>query len=207
MITVRNTFAAMAVALSGLVVLPSAARAEGPWYLNLSAGYLQFQDLDITDDGTKGTIEYEGGYAINAGVGYRVTKNLRAELELGYGSSSIDGFKTLGLSFPMNADVDMWSLTANVFYDFDTGSAFRPYVGLGAGVAHTEIGDAIVAGVPAPGDESDDFTMLGEVGASFDVRPGLALVPAYRYMHVFSSESDTDDSTAHVFKIGVRFDL
>jgi opacity protein-like surface antigen len=87
------------------------------------------------------TFPLQSGYVIGAALGTHLTPNLRGEVEVSYDAHSANGTSTAirggGGTF---TDTDTGTFnTLNVFgnlwYDFNTGSSFTPYLGGGAGVA------------------------------------------------------------------------
>ena len=197
--------ASAALLVSCAALAPGAANAQ--FYVSGSAGYLQERDLDVTSGGTTGTFEFDPGAAINLAVGYKLPVGLRLEGELGYARSSLDKLKVGGTSVPFTGDIDIFTATANAFYDFNTGTAFTPYVGGGIGVAHQDVGTvtAPTLGVAFAGGDSTDFVWLIEAGVSYALNRNFSIVPAYRFMQIQDGGSGADDSSFHVFKIGLRY--
>ena len=80
------------------------------------------------------------------------------------------------------------AMMVNGYYDFDTGSAVTPYVGLGVGAArtsHTDSTDNITS-------RQWNFAYQGIVGASYAVNDQMSVSLDYRY---FATAKPTYDST------------
>jgi len=73
-----------------------------------------------------------------------------------------------------------------------------PYVGGGLDLASIESSSG--------GNDATNFTWHGEIGASFDLGPQLAIVPAYRFEWIDNDGLLSDDPvTSHAFRLGARF--
>lgn len=201
----RLALATLAAALLATPALAQDKLSTG-WYGTLSGAYLQPEDSDANNGLT---LEFDDGYAIYAAAGYRFPNNFRAEAELGYGNTDLDSVKGRGGSANLNGDVDSFTATGAVYYDFATGSRYTPYAGVGAGIAHQKLSrvSATINGatLTADGDSSTDLTAFGEAGVSINIAPKFDLVPAYRYQWINDGQDGLDDTTAHVFKIGLRY--
>ena len=81
-------------------------------------------------------IKMKSGFGILAAFGYSLTSELRAELELSYRGYDFDRLtKSQGGS--VDGELNTVSLMVNGIYSFDVGG-FRPYAGLGVGMATHE---------------------------------------------------------------------
>ena len=101
----------------------------------------------------------------------------------------------------------------NVFYDFDTGTKFTPYIGGGIGIAHLKVKIRTDEGKVSKSDNSFAY-QLG-AGVAYAVTDSIALDLSYRYTDSGSmtvreySLEDADktkiDSTAQEILFGVRY--
>jgi opacity protein-like surface antigen len=215
--------------VAAAVLLSSqAAMAEGPWYVSGSAGAYIRQDFTNTETfhnnlGASGPVlttrTYDPGPVINAAVGRRLFGPLRVEGELGYVHNSIDTANPRSLDGALSlygnrlgnasgGDIDRFTATANLFYDFPMFGRLMPYIGGGAGYAHTEQSTARFikstgGTVTFEGGSDDSAVILGEVGGAVSLNNSWSIVPAYRFEHLFN----TADENAHVLKLGLRYSL
>lgn len=105
------------------------------------------------------------------------------------------------------------SVMLNVFYDFDTGTKFTPYIGGGIGIAHLKVKIRTDEGKVSKSDNSFAY-QLG-AGVAYAVTDSVALDLSYRYTDSGSmtvreySLEDADktkiDSTAQEILFGVRY--
>jgi len=202
----RLALAAMAAALLATPAAFAQDKLNTGWYGTLSGSYIQPED---NDGPSNSTLEFDNGFAIYGAGGYRFPNNFRVEGEVGYGNIDLDRLKVGSTSAKLNGDVDLFTATGAVFYDFATGTRFTPYAGLGAGIAHQKSSRVSATSgtttVTANGDSGTDLTAFGEAGVSINIAPKFDLVPAYRYQWINDGESGFDDTTAHVFKVGLRY--
>jgi opacity protein-like surface antigen len=86
----------------------------------------------------------------------------------------------------------------NGFYDFDIGSALRPYVGAGIGFASNRVKDAhadraaALGGgtVTVPGGRKTDLAWSLGAGVGYAIGPRMVLDVGYRYIDLGKIESD-----------------
>jgi len=198
------------LALAGVVLLSSGhARAQtfdaGP-YVGISAGGLLFQDLDGSVEGESASLDFAPGYAIAAQLGYRFSA-LRTELELEYGVVDLDVIEAAGVSEDLDGELNVLRGTAGLYLDFTLLPLFTPYVGGGVGAAHVDGDSTTIDGVTVEVEDDTHLTAHGEVGLALDFLPFVSIVPAYRYIWIDSGEGDLDDTTAHLIKLGARFEF
>ncbi|MEM1196670.1 MAG: P44/Msp2 family outer membrane protein [Pseudomonadota bacterium] len=170
-------------------------------------------DAIATDTSLGWTTEFDTGFAINGQVGYAFDNGLRIEAELAFsqydvdthsgltvGGTDIDGVDVAVLtraaadaSNPTvgdviadgQGDVTNFGLFGNVFYDIQTGSGFKPYVGAGVGFQSVDV-EYVPSGVDV-GDESDTvFAYQLMAGASFEVTEKVEIFGQYTYRAGFS---------------------
>ncbi len=199
---------ALAALAAALITTPAVAqdKLKTGWYGALSGSYLLPED---TDGPSNSTLEYDQGFAIYGAAGYRFGNGFRAEAELGYGKIDLERLRVGSTNATLNGDVDLYTATGAVYYDFATGSSFTPFVGLGAGFAHQKSSTVSATSgtttVTATGDSSTNLTGFGEAGLSIKLSEKIDLVPSYRYQWIDDGDDGFDDTTAHVFKVGLRY--
>ena len=126
----------------------------------------------------------DGQYALGLVFGARVAPNLRAEVELSYSNSDVDKTRVAGtVSNVLAADGDLssTSLLVNGWYEFETNSSWRPYVG--GGIGYTKV-DADVDTMPSFStfDDSDGgFSYQIGFGVTFPVGQSGTVDIGYRY--------------------------
>jgi opacity protein-like surface antigen len=140
-----------------------------------------------------GRATFDTGYNLYGAIGYRFL-NLRTELEYKYFNNDFDEltFFQQGTTTPVpgppetspGANVDGRALMFNLYYDLDTGSRFRPYVGGGVGFYTAEINDLsppTFGGFVANGVSDDRFAYQLQAGISYIVTENLDVSLGYRY--------------------------
>ncbi|MEM7491767.1 MAG: outer membrane beta-barrel protein [Pseudomonadota bacterium] len=196
--------------------------------------------LDVaagTDYGWK--TEFDSGLALSAEVGKQVLGNWRFAGELAYTGSDVDTHTGVTLGGGSIDDVDAaalagspdpldvtvgalvsagegeienLSLFANVYYDFDTGTAFTPYVGGGLGFSDVDVVYA-PSGVGIIDDGETKFAYQLKAGASFAVSETLDVFGEYAYRATDDIEVDNDlfpgtldiENQQNIFSVGARF--
>jgi opacity protein-like surface antigen len=209
----------------------ASAFAQSQWYVAGSAGALLQEDesfstvihngLGMMAPGSN-TDTFSPGTELSASVGYRLPQSFRIEGEFDFSENSVatispNAFGALPLvANGSRQDVyaggqhHQYAETINLFYDLPVGGRFVPYLGGGVGYYH---GDASTTFSTTPtggpftghGYESNNALILAEGGVSVAVDDHWAVVPAYRFEHLFyDGRSAVDD---HIFKVGLRFSL
>lgn len=134
-----------------------------------------------------------------AALGLEICDTVRSEIEWSIFSKAKDtkDFGDLGTS--VDVESKMQTLLWNTYWEFGGYKIVRPFVGLGAGVAFTDIKTK----VPMVGDYSESktrFSAMGTLGITFDMqRFAVDLAARYNYIDVASG--------LHNFggDVGIRF--
>lgn len=193
----------------------SAAAPVNGWYVGVEGGMswvgdiAQFHTRNAGATSFNATIESDTGWAVLGTAGYAYNR-WRFEVEAGYRSNDIDLVYTTGSTF-FDADLQEFSLMANVLYDVALDDKISLSLGAGAGFDDVEFAWNTFAVV---GFEHDDwgFAYQAIVGLNFAVSPTAELFVNYRYLNVdgpdFAQGTSTfswDDVDKHAATIGVRY--
>ena len=132
-------FVPVAAALVCLGGTGMAQDREG-YYASVSGLFVLPRDSELSvpagGETAAADIKMKSGFGFLAAFGYSLTSELRAELELGYRGYDFDRL-TKSQGGPVDGELNTVSLMANGIYSFDVGG-FRPYAGLGVGLATHE---------------------------------------------------------------------
>ncbi|AWW74121.1 hypothetical protein CD351_06730 [Erythrobacter sp. KY5] len=202
------------VGVSGGVSLPGNSTNEG----ELDSDVPATNDFAAIPAGAElqWVTDFDDGYTIAGQVGYAFENGIRIEAEgvysrydvgshrdLQIGGANIGGVDSAILTrtaaSPTNAtvgevladgrgDVRTYGLFANVYYDFETGSNFRPYVGAGIGYQMIDV-DYQPSGLAVADDDDGAITYQLMAGASFEVSSGVELFGQYTYRQM-TDEAD-----------------
>lgn len=185
MMTVSAGFAADLPPRRGPAVVPPAPAYVPParaavwpvWYLRADAGVAFIDDV--------GGASVDDAFVLGAGAGVKYNEWLRFDITADYQfDADISG----------GGDVDMFTALANVYLDIPTGTAFTPYVGIGAGLAEIDF---------SPGGSSTEFAWNATAGVEFKIAANTGLDVNYRYLDVGSAFGFDADS--HQVRAGIRF--
>jgi outer membrane protein OmpA-like peptidoglycan-associated protein len=219
------------------VMLPTAAMAatEG-FYVGVQGGANFTRDTSVTDDAlaagsrtffTGAEAKYKTGWAAGAVAGYATAIGIRAELEFAYRSNELESLTAVGGTASrsgVSGSLHSYSVLANVLYDFDTGTAFTPYIGAGAGVSllKNKLSYGAVTGSPSFTSSDDDtvFAYQGIVGVAYNVTSNLAITADYRYFGTVGGKFDgtygapvsgtytqQQDYGNHTVMVGLRYNF
>ena len=209
-----------------LVTLPllvsgalSAVAADG-FYVAASGGANLLADSDASEPGATGTFEFDTGFALSGAVGY-AQGPWRAELDITYRENDFDSATvtatifgtTITASGQLEGDASSLAFMATGYYDIDTGSPVKPYLGLGIGVARVDVNDLRLAGSALTPVNVDDTVFAFQItaGASFEMNQNLDLTLHYRYFRTADPEFGSGGVTTeaeyrnHSVMAGVRY--
>ncbi len=164
----------------------------GTQYVNLAAGASMVSDTDfeagtalvpLTVDN-----EYDTGYVLSAETGYNFGQfyfidNVKLGLEVAYSQNDIDTHSAGGANLTgPTGELDAFTFMANMSHEYDTGTKFVPYYGLGVGIAAIDANDYGVNAVPNALDDGDEsFAYQVNAGVNYMVNPALDMGVNYRY--------------------------
>ncbi len=144
-----------------------------------------------------------GNYIAGLVLGARVAPQVRAEFELSYSSSDVDGtsFETSGgtSSFNANGDLDATSFLINAWYEFETNSAWRPYVGGGIGYTSLDAQVDAATGISRFDDSDGGFSYQIGFGATIPVGNSGEIDIGYRYRETPNLKLVSDSTTDIAF--------
>lgn len=181
-----------------LVFSSSAYSAEEGWYMRGSIGPALLNDSDVTAL-SEDNIEFDTGFFVNFAPGYDFG-DFRLESEFAY---QVNNVGKINKSFVKGGDVTNLSLLFNGYYDFLKGSAVRPYITAGIGIARVN------AQIEADDDTDSVFAYKVGVGLSYKMSENVALDFGYRYF----ATSDIDvfglkfSNSSHSILLGARYNF
>jgi opacity protein-like surface antigen len=196
----RRIVEALVVAL-GVGLPAGASTTAAQVYVSLQGGASFWADADTTiraagggGTGTStGRAEYGTGFGAAGAVGYGV-QNARFELELSARGADIDrmsgsgGVRVGGVTKTFNgslsdSDVTAAAALANIWYDVATGTAWRPFAGVGVGVARVNlsIGRTDTGWASDFDDTNTVFAFQGGLGIGYEITPKIMANVSYRY--------------------------
>ena len=209
------------LASTGAIALLCAAPAQAaPFYISVSGGANFSQDESgdffigknninaLALGNAHADFNVDSGFALSGAVGFGLDKwlhGLSLEGEVGYRRNNVGGnWETINnkvlisalanSSGAIDANLSTFSLMANLWYEFDIGMRFKPYVGGGAGWARTKLDGAFeqsfrltqlsAASINPFGGfniERNGFAYQLGAGITSEIVPGTRLGIGYRY--------------------------
>lgn len=213
------------IVISTLLLTTAAAQAApsfsdriGKTYLQLNAGAVMEQDTDFNlNSATNVENTYDDGYVINGAIGHNVGKfyfidNVKFDLELGYASSSVDAHNVNGAPLANSVgDLNTTTVLANMYHEYDTGTRFVPYYGLGIGIASVDIDNFGSTTNTVLDDSEVTFAYQASAGVNYIVTDHVDIGMRYRFngaegIEIVGSDGTTTDFSpmAHQLTAGVN---
>lgn len=172
------------------------------FYLAVRGGLSFPDDTDFNTLGVNIGNEYDTGYFISGAAGINNllgVGGLRGELEIGYSDADIKSHSVGGTKFTGNNAFGNTNLTyglASIYYDFNTGTIVKPFIGAGGGIADVSFDDH---GVSATGtvlsDSAIAYAYHVTAGANVEITKSLNFELAYRYLGTTGAELTARDGT------------
>jgi len=193
------------------ILLCSPVFAAGDFYVTPQAGVVFLNDSDIPIDGESIGISmgFDTGYGLGISAGYDFGI-MRIEGEVGYRSNDFDTVSEQGSEYSYPGDATALSLLFNCFVDFETGTGFTPYAGVGIGVAKVEFEFAEGSGRFTDDDTVFAYQFVGGIG--YPVAENIVLDISYRYFATADPSFNPPHSDvtgaeygSHNIYMGVRF--
>jgi len=204
--------------IAGLMFLsflttPAFAEKAANYYIAGSLGLTTLSSSDVHNGIFSVEVEADADTGINFGgaIGYRMG-NLRGEFEIARYSNDLDSLSSDAGSVTLDGDIIAVSYMVNAFYDFQaTISGFKPYMGVGIGVASIDADLDSIAGVNISAlnlDASDTvFAYKLALGSAYEINQDFDLTVGYHYFG--TDDPDLDDTKfnydTHNFNAGVRY--
>jgi outer membrane protein OmpA-like peptidoglycan-associated protein len=165
--TIMKSKLMSALALAALLVgLSGPAAATEGWYARADVGYSVGGALEVNDT----DLDFDDDWSQHLGLGYAFANNFRLEGEFAHRANDFSDF---------DGDVTAWALMANLYYDFNRGGRFEPYVGLGVGGAQIETGGVI--GPISFDDDDTVFAYQAMIGVAIGLSQQWDLDLGYKY--------------------------
>jgi OOP family OmpA-OmpF porin len=207
---------------------PAARAAEGDWYVSAYGGGTFLEDTHNRGNGTP--LDFSSvaktGYNYRASVGVYRAPQVRVEGEIGYRRAGFDklslrndgglgaaaGAAPLAGAVSASGHTTAISAMLNAYYDYDTGSAWRPYIDAGIGAARLSMKNAAAGGVPVVNSFDTVFAYQLGLGIGYDVTKSLTLALEYRYFTTLdptfrdaAGNTFNSEFTSHNLSLGVRY--
>jgi opacity protein-like surface antigen len=170
-------------------------------YLSIFGGASTFNDIyfNNVDRDIAGAVladnsillEENNGWTIGGGIGQRLTRRIRGEIEWSYRNASLEQASGPIIANALDGQLNAYRSTSNLFFDFNPDGRFNLYCGGGVGVGFVDI-DATDPAVPLSTRlKSSSFVYQGVAGMSAKIRPQVELFADYRFTGTSQLEIDT----------------
>jgi outer membrane autotransporter protein len=223
-------------ALGAIIAWAPVARAadNNDWYVSAFGGGMLLEDSQ--NSGNNNPLSFDSSYksglartglAYRAAVGAYRAPQVRTELEFSYRTIGFDkisfandgglaaaaGQSSLnGVSAAANGRFTAMSAMLNAYYDYDTGTPWKPYIDAGIGTSRLAA-RGVTANAVAVVDAFDVvFAYQFGIGIGFDVTQAFTIAADYRYFTTLDptfkdavGASFNSEFTSHAVSLGVRY--
>jgi opacity protein-like surface antigen len=195
-------FAATAVLLAATGSAGLALGAEPGPYIGLQGAATFQREADNSSSDLHITSKYNSGYNVAGVLGWNYGQNWRAEAEIGYRRNGLDKLAVDkatgtglagGQTYAAHGHLGTTDVMGNLWYDFNMGDGWKPYVGGGIGWAHINANNVSANGIPLVDDTSNVFAYQLGAGIGYALTPRTTVSVDYRY---FATKDPTFTDTA-----------
>jgi outer membrane protein OmpA-like peptidoglycan-associated protein len=210
--------ALLAATLLTAVSVPALAQNPSPkgFYVGGALGANMQNESTYSGQGINNDSEQKIGPMGALSLGYGYGNGLRTEIEAAARANGVDKVGGTGGSGG-EGDIRAYSAMLNLLYDIGTGTAFTPYLGLGAGWAFLDAGGVrSLNGNRTVNGSDNKFAYQGIAGVAYGLSDQLKLTLDYRYFATldpkYSAKTQAGASTsvdseysAHSLLLGLRY--
>ena len=167
---------------------------------------------DVLDEtrsvwGNSYSLSTDPGFGGGAAVGYKLPMGFRFEVELSYRRNDLDEFTFNGDREALDGDISSLAYLVNAWYEFDLGSGFMPYLGVGIGGATKWLDLGSWVGADDE-DNATDFAYQVGGGVAYAFTKSRKTVISLDYRYFDSLEADIIgedfDYANHNVMFGIR---
>ena len=225
--------------LCAVIIMGVGTKTEAGWYGSLGASAVFLEDSSSTISDPLGSVsfdtKFDTGFGLHGAIGHS-WDGLRLEGEVSYRENDLDTFDITNVTLAgvgslsdigngdFSGDVSALAFMANAWYDFNTGSPWKPFVGGGLGMARISINDASITALtllgvpinladPIPLADDDDWVFAYQIGAGlgYEVTPTTTISLGYRFFATADPDFTGIDDVpfdaeyhSHNIEIGLR---
>jgi len=167
-------------------------------YLRGYGGMSKVQGMEYDINAGEIRNEHERGNIVSGAIGLDMGNNFMAEVEIARRSSDIKKQSLLGVSLPNSSgNTSSTAFMVNGYYETPTDSMFRPYVGLGMGIADVTLEEHKTGATTLVNDGQNVFAYQGMGGLAFNVSDNFTIFGEYRYFATHPVQVTTATNTTH----------
>ena len=217
-----------------------APRGCPTWYARVDGGYSTYDRPGLNQVGVDEHVwtRVKSGGNLGGGIGYYFNCSMRADITVDHRfQSDMTGFNPN--PFAANYGKSTWgyestAVMANFYYDFNSGSRFTPYIGVGLGTVYNQFGrgrGVIPAGAGDPADVGSATTVASNsswhvagalmTGFVINVTERMKLDTGYRFLYLGAGQTGqtanafggtggpihVENLHAHELRVGLRYDI
>lgn len=160
-------------------VMEAMPAASPGWYTRVDGGYNWFMSPSVSFSGREvGNSSQDGAWSVGGGIGRYFGRGFRGDITVDHifdsATESSLYYSPGNLLGNSKFDVSSTVVLANLYYDFNRGGRFVPYIGAGIGYAHnsTSSGTLEPGATEFGGKSTDNFAAAAMAGISWRIRSG-----------------------------------
>ncbi len=192
------------------------------WYdgfsLEIRGGAALLEDAELEGQAPfNNDLDFDEGFSVGGEIGYSLSKhdlgvdllrNMRIGLEVSYASNDND---TLSGSGAFTDETSALAGMFNLYYDQDTGTPWKPYIGAGVGVANIDFEGQTLGGQRVDDDDTV-FAYQARAGIGYELSSTAVVSLGYRFFDTLDPEFDAQNGTSfdseyrsHTVEVGLRY--
>ncbi len=185
------------------VIAPDAHASDSRWYVGLNVPVMFIDDSESVERGEAQMIPYRAnavnsyktGFRVSGMLGYEFGTGFRVDGEVFFARAAIGDLTYKGRtttvpqlgtidipgdhSIPVSGSANQLGGMVNVWYDFNAGSRWRPYIGGGLGLVQVDWGDVEYNRNEVAQGAANELAVL-RASQQAGIPPGASLPPGFR---------------------------
>ncbi|WP_310621680.1 outer membrane protein [Flexibacterium corallicola] len=176
------------------------------WYVEALSG-VSLGEMTLESNSSDFNAD-ETSFIGRVAVGKSISENLRVGLEGSYSPAYSESYNSNGVS--VDEEMDVWSILAVAYYDFQNKTRFTPFVGggVGIGIIDTKFTASNGSAKASLSDTTTHAALKLAAGVSFDLHENVKVVADYSLNYLHDAEAfDSVDITGiqNTFNLGLRY--
>ncbi|QLE57345.1 outer membrane beta-barrel protein [Nostoc sp. TCL26-01] len=170
------------------------------WYISGSVGGSSPKNITVRQGNDSASIGVDNAFQGNIAVGYQWDE-VRAELEVGYGSYGVNTFKSGDVTIPLTGTVSATTVFVNGYWDIPSDSKWRSYIGAGIGVGFPEFSELKSGEATNPPSGGTALALQGKVGIQYELAKKSNVFVELKYQNLGSFSTGSGENKANIDSI------
>ncbi|MBD2252082.1 outer membrane protein [Nostoc parmelioides] len=171
--------------------------AKNYWYVSGSVGAGFPDSIRVKQGGESASIGVNTAIQGNIAVGYQWDE-IRAEVEVGYGSFGVNNFKSRDITIPLSGSVNATTVFVNGYWDIPSNSKWRSYIGAGIGVGFPNFSELKSGEAVSSSRGGTALAVQGKAGIQYELAKKSNVFLELKYQNLGNFNTGSGDDQANI---------